>query len=361
MKKLKEKIFIKNIPSYVGGESNIKGKTNVIKLSANENPLGPSPKAILAYNKISNDLAFYPDSSHYILKKSISKIYNISNDNIICGSGSDELINLLCHCYVDTGDEVIHTEHGFAMYKICTTAFGGTPVSVKEKNRVTNIKNIISACNNKTKIIFIANPNNPTGTMIEIKELNYLVSNIPKNILIVLDGAYAEYVDNYDGGIDIVKKNKNVLMLRTFSKIYGLGSLRIGWAFANEKIINTLLKVRGPFNLSSSAINVASVAMLDQKYVKFCKTQNNELREWLTSELRKLNISIDKSYANFILARFKSKKIAEEVDKYFKKNGLLVRKVSNYNIEEGLRITIGDKKACKKIHSLLFKFKDRLW
>ena len=132
MKKLKEKIFIKNIPSYVGGESNIKGKTNVIKLSANENPLGPSPKAILAYNKISNDLAFYPDSSHYILKKSISKIYNISNDNIICGSGSDELINLLCHCYVDTGDEVIHTEHGFAMYKICTTAFGGTPVSVKE-------------------------------------------------------------------------------------------------------------------------------------------------------------------------------------------------------------------------------------
>ena len=360
MKKLKEKKFIKNIPLYVGGESNIKGKIDVIKLSANENPLGPSPTAIKAYNEISNNLGSYPDSSHNILKKSISKIFKLNQKNIICGCGSDEIINMLCHCFVDIGDEVIHTEHGFAMYKICTTAFGGNPISVKENNRVTDIQNIINACNNKTKIIFIANPNNPTGTMIPSEELEELVFKVPKNILIVLDGAYAEYVDNYDGGLKIVKNNKNVVMLRTFSKIYGLGSLRIGWAFADEKIINTLSKVRGPFNLSSSAIKVASVAMLDQEYVNFCKLQNYKLREWLTIKLKELNISIDKSYANFILARFKSENVAEKVDNYFKKNGLLVRKVSNYNIHNGLRITVGTKKACEKIHSLLFKYRDQL-
>ncbi len=360
MKNLKEKKFINYIPKYIGGESIITGKSDVLKLSANENPYGPSENAIKAYKNISNNLAQYPDSSHILLKKTISSLFNIGIKNIICGAGSDEIINLICHCFVEEGDEVIHTEHGFAMYKIATISYGGRPVSVKENNRVTSVENIIAACNGKTKVIFLANPNNPTGTMISEDELNFLISNVPKNILVVLDGAYAEYVDDYDGGINLVKNNENVIMLRTFSKIYGLGSLRVGWAFANQNIIDVLMKVRSPFNLSSSGLNVASVAMQDQEYLNNCKIKNNNLRDWLTVELKKLNIEIDNSFANFVLARFRSKKISIMVDEYFKINGILVRNVENYNIKNGLRITIGDKSACQKIQSLLLTIKDKL-
>ena len=360
MKNLKEKNFIKFIPKYIGGESIIKGKSGVIKLSANENPYGPSEKAIKVYKNISTNLAQYPDSSHLILKKTISSLFDINIQNIICGAGSDEIINLICHCFIGENDEAIHTEHGFAMYKISTLSYGGKPVSVKENYRITSVQNIIAACNKKTKIIFLANPNNPTGTMISEDELNFLISNVSKNILIVLDGAYAEYVDDYDGGINLVKNNENVIMLRTFSKIYGLGSLRVGWAFANQNIINVLMKIRSPFNLSSSGLNVASVAMQDQEYLNDCKIKNNNLRDWLTLELRKLNIEIDNSFANFILARFRSKETSSMVDEYFKINGILVRNVENYNIKNGLRITIGDKNACQKIKALLFSIKDKL-
>ncbi len=360
MKNLREKNFIQYIPKYVGGKSTIAGKSDVIKLSANENPYGPSKNAIKIYKNLSNNLAQYPDSSHIILKQTISSLFNINTKNIICGAGSDEIINLICHCFVGESDDVIHTEHGFAMYKISTISHGGRPVSVKENDRVTCVKNIIDACNNKTKIIFLANPNNPTGTMISEDELNFLISNISKNILIVLDGAYAEYVDDYDGGINLVKKNENVIMLRTFSKIYGLGSLRVGWAFANQSIIDILMKVRSPFNISSSGLKVASVAMQDQDYLNDCKIKNNNLRDWLTIELKKLNIEIDNSFANFILARFRSKEISKMVDEYLKNNGILVRNVENYNINNGLRITIGDKNACLKVQNLLLNIKDKL-
>ena len=356
MVNIKPQPGIMKIDLYEGGASELKGQNDVLKLSSNENPFGPSPKAVDAYSISGKALHRYPSTSHDELRRAISRILDLQPENIICGVGSDEIISLLCQTFSGQGDEVIYTEHGFAMYKISALAAGATPVVAKEKNRTTDIKNILNKCNENTKLIFIANPNNPTGTMITLKQVEELAMKIPKQALLVLDGAYAEYVDNYDGGIQLVKNKSNVIMTRTFSKIYGLGGMRVGWGFGPKPVIEALQRVRGPFNLSVPALAVAEAAITDQDYIKRCKEENNATRDWFIASLRKLGLACDNSFTNFVLLRFKNKSQAELCDQYLQSKGVIVRRVNGYNLPSSLRITVGDRNTCERLVGLIEEF-----
>ena len=356
MVNIKPQPGIMKIDLYEGGASELKGQDDVLKLSSNENPFGPSPKAVDAYSISGKALHRYPSTSHDELRRAISRILDLQPENIICGVGSDEIISLLCQTFSGQGDEVIYTEHGFAMYRISALAAGATPIVVKEKNRTTDIKNIINKCNENTKLIFIANPNNPTGTMINLKQVEELAMKIPKQALLVLDGAYAEYVDNYDGGSQLVKNKSNVIMTRTFSKIYGLGGMRVGWGFGPKPVIEALQRVRGPFNLSVPALAVAEAAITDQDYIKRCKEENNATRDWFIASLRKLGLECDNSFTNFVLLRFKNKSEAELCDQYLQSKGVIVRRVDGYNLPESLRITVGDRNTCERLVALIEEF-----
>ena len=356
MVNIKPQPGIMKIDLYEGGASQLEGQDEVVKLSSNENPLGPSPKAVEAYSMSGEALHRYPSSSHNKLRHAISKVLNLPSENIICGVGSDEIISLLCQTFSGQGDEVIYTEHGFAMYKISALSAGANPIAVEEKNRTTDINNILNKCNKNTKLIFIANPNNPTGTMINLKQVQELARKIPKQVLMVLDGAYAEYVDDYDGGIQLVKNTDNVIMIRTFSKIYGLGGMRIGWGFGSKSIIEALQRVRGPFNLSVPALAVAEAAINDQDYVKRCKEENNTNRDWLIKSLRKLGLACDNSFTNFVLPRFENSTQAELCDKYLQSKGFIVRRVDGYNLPDSLRITVGDRSTCERLVTVIKEF-----
>ena len=356
MVNIKPQPGIMEIDLYEGGASKLEGHDEVVKLSSNENPFGPSPKAVDAYSISGKSLHRYPSTSHGQLRQAISRILDLQPENIICGVGSDEIISLLCQTFSGQGDEVIYTEHGFAMYKISALAAGASPVVVEEKNRTADINNILNKCNENTKLIFIANPNNPTGTMITLKQIQELAMKIPKHTLLVLDGAYAEYVDNYDGGMQLAKNTSNVFMIRTFSKIYGLGGMRVGWGFGSKSIIEALQRVRGPFNLSAPALAVAEAAINDQDYVKRCKEENNATRDWFISSLRKLGLACDNSFTNFVLPRFKNQSQAELCDKYLQSKGFIVRRVDGYNLPESLRITVADRDTCKRLVKLIEEF-----
>ena len=220
---------ISQIELYQCGSSHIEGVSNVVKLSSNENPFGPSDAAIEAFRRTSFELHRYPSTDHAGLRAAISAEYDLDSERMICGVGSDEIITLLCQAFAGPGDEVIHTEHGFAMYRISALAAGATPVEVPERDRHTDVDAILAACSERTRLVFLANPNNPTGTMVADREIQRLVEGLPAHVLCVLDGAYVEYVEGFDGGAKLVEAHENVFMTRTFSKLYGLGGLRVGW------------------------------------------------------------------------------------------------------------------------------------
>jgi len=344
---------ILDIALYVGGESKIagSGSNKVTKLSSNENPYGASPKAIEAFKAASAELAVYPSTDHADLREAIGQVHGVDPARVICGAGSDEIIAFLCQVYAGVGDEVLYTEHGFAMYRISALAAGATPVEVAEDNRHTDVDTLLAACNEKTKLVFIANPNNPTGTMISNAEIARLAEGLPAQAILVLDGAYAEFVQNeaFDAGLVLIEARDNVVMTRTFSKIYGLGGLRIGWGYGPAHIIDALNRVRGPFNLSGAALAAAEVAVLDTAYTAKCVELNATWRGWLTEKLATLGLEIDESHGNFILVRFATPDLAEDCDAFLRTRGLIVRKVGGYGFPEGLRITIGDEIACRQV------------
>ncbi len=342
---------IMGIAPYVGGVAHLPGvATNrVTKLSSNENPLGPSPKAKEAFVAAAESLERYPDGGHMALRTAISEEEGLPFDQLVCGNGSDELISLLCAAYTGEGDEVLLTEHGFEMYKICARATGATPVEVPEAARHTDVDALLAACNARTRLVFIANPNNPTGTFIAESEVARLAEGIPEQALLVIDGAYAEYVDGYDGGASLVLARDNVVMTRTFSKIHGLGGLRVGWALAPEHVIDVLARVRAPFNVNAAALAAAEAAIRDKAYLAHCRAENARLRAWLAAELAKLGIPSDASEANFILARFADEAQAVGCDAALKERGIIVRRVAGYGLPQCLRITIGDELACQAV------------
>ncbi len=349
---------IMEIDLYQGGQSTLEGRDEVVKLSSNENPFGPSPKAIEAFARASRRLHRYPPTDHASLRRAIGEVHGLDPDRIICGTGSDEIIHFLCQAYAGPGDEVLHTEHGFAMYRISALAAGATPVEAKETDRVTDVGHLLDACTDRTRLVFIANPNNPTGTMIGGNELARLAEGLPPRALLVLDGAYAEYVEGYDGGVSLIDGRDNVLMTRTFSKLYGLGGLRIGWGYGPGQIIDTLNRIRGPFNLGVAQLEAAEAAVRDRDYARHCLAENQRMRAWMAEALAGLGVPSDTSCANFILARFHDADEADACDVHLKEAGILVRRVAGYKLPHCLRITVGDEASCRRTVHAIAGFKD---
>lgn len=350
---------ILDIALYQSGAGHIDGVAEVIKLSSNENPFGPSPRATAAATSALARMHRYPSTDHSALRQAIADIRGLDADRIICGVGSDEIITFLCQAYAGPGDEVLYTEHGFSMYRISALAVGATPVVARERDRVTDVDALLAACTDQTKLVFLANPNNPTGTMIGGNELTRLAAGLPDQAILVLDGAYAEFVEGYDGGAALVESRDNVVMTRTFSKLYGLGGLRIGWGYGPKPIIDVLNRVRGPFNLSQVQLEAAEAAIRDVDYADHCRIENARLRTWLADALAQLGVPSDTSCANFILARFADQAEAEACDAYLKTQGLIVRLVAGYGLPNCLRITVGDEPACRKVADAVAKFKGR--
>jgi len=348
---------IMEIALYEGGKAAVAGVSNVVKLSSNENPFGPSDKAKDAFARSVHTLHRYPSTDHASLREAIGEVHKLDPARIICGVGSDEIITFLCQAYAGPKEEVVFTEHGFLMYRISALAVGATPVEVAERDRTTDVDAILKACNRRTRLVFIANPNNPTGTMISQAEIERLADGLPPQAILVLDGAYAEYVEGFDGGASVVSARSNVVMTRTFSKIYGLGGLRIGWAYGPKPIIDVLNRIRGPFNLSNTQLDTAEAAVRDQDYVNRCRADNARMRNWLAEALAALGVPSDTSMANFILARFASPEEAEACDAFLQAQGLIVRRVSSYKLPHCLRITVGDEASCRRVAHAIGQFK----
>ncbi len=356
MTKITPQPGILDIAPYVGGASHVEGIANAVKLSSNENPFGPSEAAKEAFRKAAYELHRYPSTDHASLRAAIAEIHGLDAGRIICGVGSDEILAFLCQAYAGQGDEVIHTEHGFAIYRIGALANGATPVEVSERERVTDVDAILRACNDRTRLVFIANPNNPTGTMIGDGEIARLAEGLPDKALLVLDGAYAEYVEHYDGGAALVEARDNVVMTRTFSKLYGLGGLRVGWGYGPVPVIDVLNRIRGPFNLSEAALVTAEAAIRDRAWAEKCRADNSRQRAWLAEALAEHGVPSDTSTANFILARFADQIQAEACDDYLKTQGLIVRRVAGYKLPHCLRITVGDEASCRRVAHAVGQF-----
>ncbi|WP_128254560.1 histidinol-phosphate transaminase [Falsirhodobacter deserti] len=354
---IKPQSGILDIALYEGGKSHVAGVANALKLSSNENPAGPSEKAKEAFLRTVHTLHRYPNTDHGSLRQAIAEVHGLDAGRIICGAGSDEVITFLCQAYAGPGDEVLFTEHGFLMYRISALAAGATPVEVAERERTTDVDALLAACTERTKLVFVANPNNPTGTMISAAEMARLAGNLPPQALLVIDGAYAEYVQGYDAGANLIEARENVVMTRTFSKIYGLGGLRIGWGYGPQHVIDVLNRIRGPFNLSSTQLEVAEAAVRDQEWVSRCRTENARWRVWLAEALAEIGVPTDTSMANFVLARLGDADEAEACDQFLQSQGLIVRRVAGYKLPHCLRITIGDEASCRRVAHAIAQFK----
>ena len=333
------------------------GVSNAVKLSSNENPFGASDRAKDAFSKAVHSLHRYPNTDHHSLRQAIGDVHGIDPQRVICGVGSDEILTLLCQAYAGPKDEVVFTEHGFILYRVNTLAVGATPVEVPERERMADVDAILAACSRRTRLVFLANPNNPTGTMLSPADLERLASGMPSQAILVLDGAYAEYVDGYDGGAGLVTARENVFMTRTFSKIYGLGGLRIGWGYGPQEIIDVLNRIRGPFNLSTAQLDAAEAAVRDQDYITKCRIENARLRHWLAEALAEVGVPSDTSMANFVLARFANVEEGEACDTHLQSQGLLVRQVGSYKLPHCLRITVGDEASCRRVAHAVAQFK----
>lgn len=348
---------ILDIALYEGGKSKVAGVTNVVKLSSNENPFGASDRAKEAFQRAVHTLHRYPSTDHAGLRAAIAEVHGLDAGRVICGVGSDEIIQMLAQAYAGPRDEVVFTEHGFLMYRISALAAGATPVEVPERERVTDVDAILRACGPRTKLVFIANPNNPTGTMISPAEVARLAAGLPRQAILVLDGAYAEYVEDFDAGKALVDSRGNVFMTRTFSKIYGLGGLRIGWGYGPKHIVDVLNRIRQPFNLSTAQLDTAEAAVRDQDWVARSRSENARMRSWLAGALAEVGVPSDVSAANFILARFASAEEAEACDAWLQGEGLIVRRVSGYKLPNCLRITVGDEASCRRVAHAVTQFK----
>jgi len=252
---------------------------------------------------------------------------------------------------------VIFTEHGFSMYPIYAHACGATPVVVPEHERVVDVDAILAACTDKTKLVLIANPANPTGTMVGAAEVARLAEGLPSQALLVLDGAYAEYVEGFDAGKSLVESRNNVVMTRTFSKIYGLGGMRVGWGYGPQAMIDVLNRIRGPFNLSAAALAAAEAATRDTDHTEKCRMENARWREWMATALAELGVPSDTSTANFVLARFTDTAEAQACDAHLRSEGIIVRQVAGYGLPHCLRITVGDESACRRVVHAVAQFK----
>ncbi|HEX2337824.1 MAG TPA: histidinol-phosphate transaminase, partial [Hyphomicrobiaceae bacterium] len=332
-------------------------------LSSNETPLGPSPQAITAYQAAADSLALYPDGGAGDLRRAIASRYGLDADRIVCGSGSDELINLLAHAYIGPGDEAIYTEHGFLMYKIATLSSGGKPISVAEKDYRADVDAILAAVTARTKVVFLANPNNPTGTYLRHDEVRRLQQALPGRVLLLLDAAYSEYVrrNDYEAGLELVATTGNTVMTRTFSKIYGLAALRLGWAYCPAAIADVLNRVRGPFNVTAPALAAGVAAVADRAHVDRAVAHNEKWLPWVATEIERLGLQVTPSVGNFLLVHFpvEPARNAAAADAFLKRNGIILRRVAAYGLPGALRMTIGTEDDNRRVVAALQQFMER--
>ncbi len=355
---------VMEIAAYVPGKSVVEGAARVYKLSSNENPLGPSPAAIEAVRQAAAHLELYPDGSATKLREAIADVHGLNPANILCSNGSDELLGLIAQTYLTAGDEGIFTEHGFLVYKIQTLAAGGKPVAVKEKQERADVDAILAAVSRRTRLVFIANPNNPTGTYLPFEEVRRLHEGLPPNVILVLDAAYAEYVrrNDYESGIELVSSSQNVVMTRTFSKIYGLAGIRIGWIYAPSSIIDALNRVRGPFNVNAAAIEAGAAAVRDRGHVERAILHNEQWLPWLAGELTGIGLRVTPSAGNFLLIHFPDDggHSAEAADDYLSSRGFILRRVAAYGFPNALRLTVGTEEANRGVVAALADFFEKL-
>ena len=362
---LKIKKNINSVVKYEAGISKLADRKKIIKLSSNEGAFGVSPKIKKILKEFENKIFRYPDPENNKLKEIIFKKHKLNKNNIICGNGSDEILVTIAKIFSGPKDEILFSEYGFLMYPIASQLAGAKGIKVKDINYRNSLKNFSKAITKKTKIIFIANPNNPTGTYLTKNELNEFILRLPKRILLVIDAAYAEYITkkDYTSGEDLVKKNNNVIMTRTFSKIYGLAGLRLGWAYCPKYVVDIFNKVRLPFNINIAVMEAGIVALNDKNfYIKSVK-HNIYYLNWLTKEIIKLGLIPIPSVANFILVKFPSmgKFSANNVNNYLLSKGIILRRVDSYGLKDFLRISIGKKnELIKLIKSLKIYFKKKL-
>jgi len=352
---------VMDIAAYVPGKSSAPaGVAKVHKLSSNENPLGASEHATAAVRDMAGHMEFYPDGSATALREAIGSTYGLNPASILCTNGSDEAIGLLAQVYLQPGDEGVFTEHGFLVYRIYIQSAGGVPVAVKEQNETADVDAILAAITPRTKIVFLANPNNPTGTYIPFDEVRRLHAALPKHVLLVLDAAYAEYVrrNDYESGVELVSSSQNVVMTRTFSKIHGLGGMRVGWLYGPAHIIDPLNRVRGPFNVNAAAIAAAVAAIRDQSHVDDTVAHNEAWLPWLTQELTALGLRVTPSVGNFILIHFppQDPQSAAKADDYLSARGYILRRVTGYGFPNALRMTVGSEEANRGVVAALSEF-----
>ncbi len=349
-----------DIAPYVPGRSSAPGLDKVHKLSSNESPLGPSPKAIAAYKAAAERLEDYPDGASTDLRVAIGRVFGLDPARIVCGAGSDELLGMLTTAYLNDGDEVIHTEHGFLMYPIYALSRGAKPIAVPEKDYTADIDAILAAVNERTRIVFIANPNNPTGTYVPFDEIKRLHRKLPANVILVLDAAYAEYVqrNDYEAGIELVATSENVVMCRTFSKIHGLAAVRLGWLYGPAAIVDVLNRVRSPFNVNTPAMRAGVAAIEDTAHVETSIAHNNRWLAWLTQEINALGLKVTPSVANFVLVHFPESKgrTAKDADEFLTARGLILRRVAGYGLPNALRMTVGAEEANRRVVQALAEF-----
>lgn len=343
---------ILKIEPYKPGISKVAGKKDIIKLSSNENALGASPKALAALRDSESRISRYPDGGCVALRDKIGEVYDLNPEQIVCGAGSDEILAFLCHAYAGDGDEVLYSQHGFLMYPISALRVGATPVKAAEKNLCTDVDALLAAVTPRTRMVFLANPNNPTGSYLSKEKIGYLREKLRQNILLVLDGAYCELVDapDFSEGNALVNQYPNVVVTRTFSKVYGLASLRLGWSYSSPEVADVLNRVRGPFNVSLQAQEVGIAALDDQAFIAASKAHNTKWRNWMTAELNTLGLKVYPSQGNFVLVEFPD---AAATDAKLKENGIIIRRMEAYGLASCLRITIGTEAENKAVIAAL--------
>lgn len=349
-----------DIAPYVGGRASVPGVAEPIKLSSNESALGPSPKALAAYARAAADMSIYPEGSARLLREAVAEAYGLDPARIVCGNGSDELLTMIANAYLRPGDEVLFSEHAFLVYRIATLANSGVPVSVPEKNRRVDVDAMLAHLTPKTRLVYLANPNNPTGTYLTHDEVARLHAGLSPQTLLVIDAAYAEYVrrNDYDAGITLAAKHANVVMTRTFSKVYGLAGLRVGWALCPPSVADVLNRIRGPFNVSIAAQAAAVAALSDRDHLERSVAHNETWRVKLTEAIRATGLHVDDSVCNFLLIRFPQTagKTAADADKFLSERGLILRGVASYGLGDCLRLTVGPEEANRKVAAALAEF-----
>ena len=336
------------VDPYVPGKSKAPGVAGPIyKLSSNETPLGPSPRAKAAFRSASDALAAYPDGTAKALREAIGRVHGLDAERIVCGAGSDELLYLLANIYCEAGGEGIYPKHGFLIYRVAILAAGGTPIVVEERDVTVDVDAILAAVTQKTRIVYFANPSNPTGTYLAKSEVTRLADGLPPNVLLVLDDAYAEYAtaEDYDAGFDLVRERDNVVVTRTFSKIYGLASLRLGWCFAPQAICDAMNRVRGPFNVNDPALRAGIAAIEDHDHIEAAVAHNTHWRDVLTREIGTLGFPVTPSQANFVLIHMRDEAEARACDAFLTGRGLILRLVGAYKLPQCLRLSVGPEVA----------------